>query len=93
MIGMDSYAENILSIITLALFVPFSIITVVFGVVLLKLKNDLFGLLNPYAFTTIASGVCGATVILAPIGLLAAIAALVMLGMIFLRAKREAEIL
>jgi hypothetical protein len=92
-IGLALLSEHELSLVTMVLFVPFSLLTIVFGVVLLKLKDDLFGLLKPYAYTTIASGVCGATIILAPIGLLAAVAALVMLGMIFLRAKREAEFL
>jgi hypothetical protein len=92
-IGLDLDVERGLSLITMILFIPFSLLTIAFGVMLLKLKDDLFGLLKPYAYTTIGSGVCGATVILAPIGLLAAVAALVMLGMIFLRAKREAEIL
>jgi hypothetical protein len=93
MIGLDQVVERNLSLIAMILFVPFSLLTIVFGVVLLKLQDDLFGLLKPYAYTTIGSGVCGATVILAPIGLLAALVALVMQGMIFLRVKREVEIL
>ncbi len=92
-IGLGSEAESNLSLITMALFVPFSLLTIAFGVMLLKLKDDLFGLLQPYAYTTIVSGVCGATILLAPIGLLAAVVALVMLGMVFLRANREAAIL
>jgi hypothetical protein len=91
--GLELVAERDLSWITMILFVPFALLTIVFGVMLLKLRDDLFGLLKPYAYTTIASGVCGATIILAPIGLLAAVVALVILGMIFLRAKREADIL
>jgi len=81
------------SVLTMVLFVLFSIVNIAFGVMLLNLKDDLFGLLKPYAFTTITSGALGATVILAPLGLIAAVAALVILGMIFLRAKEEAEIL
>jgi len=92
-VKLDLVPEYYLSLITMILFIPFSLVTIVFGVVLLKMKDDLFGLLKPYAYTTIVSGVCGATVILAPIGLLSAVAALVILGMIFLRTQREAEIL
>jgi len=92
-IGLDLNAERFLSLSTMILFVPFSLLTIVFGVLLLKLENDLYGLLKPYAYTTIVSGVCGATIVLAPIGLLAAVVTLVMLGMIFLRSDREAEIL
>jgi hypothetical protein len=92
MFGLDLAVEQDLSLAIGVLLIN-SIVTIVFGVMLLKLKDDLFGLLQPYAYTTIVSGVCGATILLAPLGLLAAVIALVMLGMIFLRAKREAAIL
>ena len=58
---------------------------------LLKLKDDLFGLLKPYAYTTLAAAICGATIILMPIGLIIQLAALVIQGMIFLRAKEQVE--
>jgi hypothetical protein len=83
----------IIGIVDKVLYIPFSLLTITFGVVLLKLTDDLFGLLKPYVFATIGSGVCGATLILAPVGKLAAVAAYVTLGMIFLRAKREADFL
>jgi hypothetical protein len=92
-LGLELEAQQTLPLITMVLFVPFSLLTILFGAVLLKMKDDLFGLLKPYAFTTIGSGVCGATIILAPLGLLAAVIALVIMGMIFLRARREAEFL
>lgn len=93
MIGFGWVVERSLSLITIILFVPFSLLTIVFGVMLLRMKDDLFGLLKPYAYMTIGSGVCGATVILMPFGLFAAAAALIVTGMIFLRVKKEAEIL
>ena len=83
--------EDVISVVVLVLFVPFSVITAVFGYKLLKLGDDLFGLARPFAYTTMASGILGATVILMPIGLLAQLAALVIMGMIFLRAKEQAE--
>jgi len=86
-------AEPLLSIVDKVLYITFGLLTITFGVVLHKLRDDLFGLLKPYAFATIGSGVCGATLILAPVGKLAAAVAYVTLGMIFLRAKREADIL
>jgi len=92
MFGLELRADYDLSISMSVLFV-YSIVTIVFAATLLKLKDDLFGLLRPYAYMSIASGVCGATVILAPIGVVAAVVALAMQGMIFLRARREAEIL
>jgi hypothetical protein len=86
-------AEPLLSIVDKVLYIPFGLLTITFGVVLLKLNDDLFGLLKPYVFATVGSGVFGATLILAPVGKLAAVAAYVTLGMIFLRAKREADFL
>jgi hypothetical protein len=64
------------------------ILSIVFAVKLLRLQDDLFGLLKPYAYATMASAVCLATVILAPVGMLVDAAATVMLGVIFLRAAR-----
>ena len=65
-----------------------SILSTVFAVKLLRLQDDLFGLLKPYAYATMAAAVCFATVILAPVGLFIDAAATVMLGIIFLRAAR-----
>jgi hypothetical protein len=86
-------AEDLFDVLTLVLFVPYNIIVVVFGIMLLKLEDDLFGLLKPLVFMTITSGVLGATIILSPLGLLAHIASLIILGMVFLRAKGEIEFL
>ena len=58
---------------------------------LFQVSDDLFGLLKPFAYTTIASGICGVTVILMPIGMLIGLAALIIEGMIFLRAKEQVE--
>ena len=92
-VGLPSGAEFNVSVVTLVVFVLYCLVNVAFAVVLLRLKDDLYGLLKPYAYTTIVSSGLGATVVLAPIGLFVAVVALVILGMIFLRAKREAEIL
>jgi len=85
--------EGLFDVLSLVLFVPYNIIVIAFGIRLLKLEDDLFGLLKPLVFMTIASGVLGATIILAPLGLLAHIASLVIVGMVFLRAKGELEFL
>jgi hypothetical protein len=75
------------------LFVPFGILSIVFGVKLLNLKDSVFGLLKPYAYVTIASGVCAATVLLSPFGLLLGVTALVIQGIIFLKASDDTEYL
>ncbi len=92
-LGIGVSGKDALSIVFVVLFVIYNFVTIAFGVVLIRMERDLFGMLYPFAYTSIGSGVCGATVILAPVGLLAAMAALVMQGMILLRAGREAEIL
>ncbi len=65
--------------------VPLGIISVIFGIKVLELQNNLNGLLKPYAFLMIIAGVCFATFILAPLGLLIDAAANVMMGLILLK--------
>jgi hypothetical protein len=93
LLGMGKGFEVMIAMITLAFFVPYNIVMIIFGVQIQKMEDDMFGLLKPFAYATIGSGICGATVLLIPIGLLFAMTALVIEGMIFLRANREAEIL
>lgn len=64
--------------------VPLGILTVIFGIRLLELGDDLNGLLKPYAFLTIVAGVCFATFVLSPLGLIVDAASNVALGMILL---------
>lgn len=93
MAGKGSSTGGTLAIIAVILIYPFFILNIVLGAVLLKMEDDLFGLLKPFAYLTLASGICGVTLILVPLGLLTAIGALVVEGVIFLRAKERAEIL
>jgi hypothetical protein len=83
--------QMIMKILILILLVPFGIIFIVFAVQLLKLENDLYGFLKPYAYTTIAVGVCVATVILFVFGVLIGVAAGLMQGLIFLKSAEEVE--
>jgi hypothetical protein len=85
--------EGLFDLLSLVLFVPYNILVIALGIRLLSLEDDLFGLLKPFVFMTITSGVLAATVLLAPLGLLAHVAALIILGMVFLRAKGELEFL
>ncbi len=71
---------------------PLNILCIIFAVKLLSLEDDLQGLLKPYAYTTIAAAICFASFILVPFGLLAAAAAALILGIIFLRAGRQTEV-
>ena len=62
------------------------IVSIVFAIRLLKLPDTPHSLLKPFAYTTLATGVCFATIVLIPVGLLAGIIADIILGVIFLRA-------
>lgn len=69
---------------------PLAILNIIFAVRLLRLQDDLFGLLKPYAYTTIVASALFATFLLAFLGLFLDAACSIMLGMIFLRASRGA---
>ncbi len=80
-----------MKVIIMILLVPFGITFIVFAVQLLKLNNELFGFLKPYAYTTIAIGVCVTTVIFFLFGVLIGVAAGLMQGIIFLKSAEELE--
>lgn len=80
-----------LDIIGVVLFYLMGIITVIFGIRILKLKDDLFGLLKPFAYMNIVSGVFIMSIVLLPFGLLAAVTAYIIQGIIFLRAAEDLE--
>jgi hypothetical protein len=65
--------------------VPLGILSVIFGIKLLELEDGLNGYLKPYAFLNIIAGVCFATFILAPLGLLIGAVGDVIMGMILLK--------
>lgn len=83
--------QTSMKILILILLFPFGIMHIMFAVKLHRLKNNLFGLLTPYVYTTIAVGVCVATVILFLLGVLIGVAAGLMQGLIFLKSAEEAE--
>lgn len=91
--GMFEDFEIAVAIIVGILFLVYGILSIAFGVTILKLKDNLFGLLRPYAYLTIGSGILAATILLAPIGMILSMTALVVQGMIFLRAREESEYL
>jgi len=68
---------------------PLCILSIIFAVKLLRLRDDLNGLLKPYALTTIVASAMFATLILAFLGFFLDAACSVMLGLIFLRAARS----
>jgi len=74
--------------IIVALGLPLAVLNIVFAVKLLRLGDDLFGLLKPYAYTNIVAAALFATFLLAFLGFFLDAACSVMLGIIFLRTAR-----
>jgi len=62
------------------------VIHILFGIRILHLPEDLFGLLKPFSYLSIAIGICSVTFILLPLGLIIEAVSYVILGMIFFRA-------
>lgn len=73
------------------LVVPWGIIHIIFAIQLLKLSDNLSGLLKPYVFVNMGGGILMVTVILLPFSLPFFIAGSIMLGIIFFRSNEEVE--
>ena len=68
----------------LTLLVMLGIVQVQFGYKLLKLPDDLGGLLKPFCFANMATGILLASILLIPLGILVSAVSDLMLGTIFL---------
>jgi hypothetical protein len=86
-----STLKLILIICFFAVFFVMGIISIIFGIKLLRLKGDLFGMLKIYVYTTIAGGVCLVSILLFPLSLVMVVATYILEGIIFLRAAEDAE--
>jgi hypothetical protein len=62
-----------------------------FGFNLLKLPDNLGGMLNPFCYANIATGILSASVILLPLSMLASAISALMLGTIFFNAARRLD--
>jgi len=83
--------RDTIKIILLVLFCPLGILMTVFGFRMLQLQNSLFSLLKPYAYLTIAAGICCITILLAFFGMLIAMVTAIIQGLIFIRCSEQAE--
>ncbi len=70
--------------VVLAIIVAQGIVQIQFGYKLLKLPNDLGGMLKPFCYATIATGLLMASVLLIPLGIVVSAVSDLMLGTIFL---------
>jgi hypothetical protein len=81
--------EFVLSYLSMVAFIAFGILSIMFATRLLRLSGNLYGLLKPFSYTQIVSGICFITVVLAPVGIVAGAVADVILGLIFFRAADQ----
>ena len=65
------------------------VVSIVLGIKLFGLENDLQHLIKPYAVVSIVGGACFALVVLAPVGMLLLIAENVILALTFFRANES----
>lgn len=87
----SSEIEKAVSVLSVVALIPFGIVFIVFAIRILRLSDNLFGLLKPFSYTSIASGLCFATIVLIPLGLIASVAADIILGIIFFRATERSS--
>lgn len=85
---LSSEIEKTVAILSLIGVVVIGIMSILYGIKLLSFNEDLYGFRSFYAGTSIAAGVCNATVILIPLGILVGIASSIFVAVIFFR---EAE--
>jgi hypothetical protein len=91
--GLALISQSTVITATLIVYGTSSLVSIVYAAKLLRLEFDLSGLLRPYAYTTIASGICGVTIVLGPLGNLIFMVSLIVLGIILIRARAESEYL
>ena len=80
------WAVGVLSVLA---YVFFGILSILFARSLLRLPYSLYGLLKPYCYITLASGICFVTVLLLPVGVLTGAVTDFILGIIFFRAAEQ----
>ena len=81
--------EWTMGILSIIAFIVFGILSIMFATRLLRLSGNLYGLLKPFCYTNIVSGICLVTVFLSPVGVIAGAVADVILGVIFFRAAEQ----
>jgi hypothetical protein len=81
--------EWAVAVLSILAYIFFGILSLLFSTRLLRLPYRFYGLLKPYCYITIASGVCFMMVILLPVGIVVGAVTDVILGIIFFRAAEE----
>lgn len=81
--------EVVMNVLLIVAFIFFGILSIMFATRLLRIPGNLYGLLKPYCYITIGSGICFIMVFLAPLGIIAGAVTDVILGVIFFRAAEQ----
>ncbi|MFZ5910475.1 MAG: hypothetical protein ACOYYU_10710 [Chloroflexota bacterium] len=76
---------------SLILIIPMGIILILLSVTLLRLEDNLYELLKPFAYVSIATGFCFTAISLIPFALITGAASDIILGMIFFRAAETGK--
>jgi hypothetical protein len=82
---MGSFME----VLTVAALILFGILSIMFATRLLRLSGNLYGLLKPFCYVTIGTGICLITIFLLPVAILGGAISDVILGVIFFRAAEQ----
>ncbi len=81
--------EKAMGVLSIMAFIFFGILSIMFATRLLRLPGNLYGLLKPFCYMNILSGICFLTIFLSPVGIIAGAVADVILGVIFFRAAEQ----
>jgi len=87
--ALKSEEAVVSGVLFLAMGITYGIVYVVFAIKLLRLQETMYGMLKPFAYTTMVEGICYASIVLVPIALIASIVSCVILGNIFMRAAES----
>lgn len=87
-LGTDKLG-SFMEILTVGALIAFGILSIMFATRLLRLSENLYGLLKSFSYTQIVSGICLVTVFLLPVAILTGAIADVILGVIFFRAAEQ----
>jgi len=81
--------EFVFRYLSMIALIIFGILSIMFATRLLRLSDNLYGLLKAFCYTQIVCGICFITVLLFPVGVIAGAIADVILGVIFFRAAEQ----
>ena len=77
------------TVLSTFVFWAYCVMRIVAGIKMLSMPDNLGGLLRPYCITEIVFGLCCATLVLAPVGIMACMVSDIVLAVVFFRAADE----